>query len=319
MPLVSVVIATKKRPELLVRAISSVLRQTIADLEVIVVMDGEEPETLTRLAAIGDSRLRVQVNPLSFGPGAARNAGAALATGVWVAFLDDDDEWLPTKLERQLALPVPPSGRVILSCRSAYVTPLGTSIRPRAIFRNDAPFDEWLFDRRQLFGGQSFIQTSSLMLPAKLFREIGFANGQHEDWEFVIHAVKLLDVGLVTEPEILVRHYAEEDRPSLTANTPLESSLRWAQEMRGLITARAYSGFCLTILAHQARHVGGWPEFLTLLTRAFRYGRPTALQLFVFLMVWGVPRSLHTMLRRLRPGALARIERPAEPATGQLT
>src|SRR5580658_7758695 len=206
MPLVSVVIATKKRPELLVRAISSVLRQTIADLEVIVVMDGEEPETLTRLAAIGDSRLRVQVDPLSFGPGAARNAGAALATGVWVAFLDDDDEWLPTKLERQLALPVPPSGRVILSCRSAYVTPLGTSIRPRAIFRNDAPFDEWLFDRQRLFGGDSFIQTSSLMTPTALFREIGFpAHGQHEYWEFVIVALKRLDVVLVTAPEILVR------------------------------------------------------------------------------------------------------------------
>jgi len=214
-----------------------------------------------------------------------------------------------------MALPVPPSGRVILSCRSAYVTPHGTSIRPRDIFRNEVPFDEWLFDRRQLFGGHSFLQTSSLIMPTALFREIGFpAHGQHEDWEFVIVALKRLGVELMTAPEILVRHYAEEDRASLTASVRLENSLCWAEEMRGLMTKRAFSGFCLTVIAHQARRHGGWREFVTLLTRAFRYGRPTPVQLAVFLMVWSVPRSLHLMLRRLRPGAMAPAEYPLSPS-----
>jgi glycosyltransferase involved in cell wall biosynthesis len=318
MPLVSVVIATKNRPALLVRAIMSVFDQTIADLEVIVVMDGEGEETAARLNAITDPRLRVYVNPVSLGSGSARNIGASQAQGDWIAFLDDDDEWLPTKLERQLALATPDDERVILTCLSAYVTPLGTSVRPRSIFNNDIPFDEWLFDRRQLFGGDSFIQTSSLMIRTNLFRQIGFpAHGQHEDWEFVIVLLKRLDTVLLTVPEVLVRHYAEEDRASLTATGKLERSLLWLDEMRGLLTRRAFSGFCLTVVAHQARRVGGWRECRQLLGKAFRHGRPTLFQLGIFLIVWSVPRRLHLALRRLRPTPAQRQELPVGSATRQ--
>jgi glycosyltransferase involved in cell wall biosynthesis len=315
MPLISVIIATKGRPMLVMRAIASVLSQTVADLELIVVMDGEDSETATRLMAITDPRLRVYVNPVSLGSGPTRNVGAGHAAGQWIAFLDDDDEWLPTKIERQLALPIPPNGRVLLSCRSAFVTPYGTSVRPRDIYDNKAPFDEWLFDRRQLFGGHSFIQTSSLMIPAALFREIRFpSHNQHDDWEFVLIAIKRLDAVLLTAPEILVRHFAEEDRRSLSASSRLESSLRWARAMRGLITERAFSGFCLTVIAHQAKRYGGWRAFFTLLDRAFQEGRPTALQLIIFLMVWGMPRRLHAAVRRLRPAALMRADHAAIPS-----
>jgi len=312
MPLISVIIATKGRPVLLMRAIASVFGQTVADLEIIVVMDGEDSETAARLAAISDPRLRVYVNPISLGSGRARNVGAAHAVGEWVAFLDDDDEWLPTKIERQMALPIPPGDRMLLSCRSAFITPHGTSVRPREIYDNERPFDEWLFDRRQMFGGHSFIQTSSLMIPTTLFRKIRFpSHNQHDDWEFVLIAIKRLNAVLLTAPEILVHHYAEEDRRSLSASSRLDSSLRWARAMRGLITERAFSGFCLTVIAHQAKRHGGWREFFILLGRAFQDGRPTALQLLIFLMVWGMPRRLHAALRRLRPAALARGGRSA--------
>lgn len=304
MPLVSVVIPTRRRPDLLARAVATVLEQTVADLEVIVVIDGEDPETLARLASIGDARLRYQVNPTPLGSGPARNAGARLATGDWIAFLDDDDEWLPTKLERQLAPALSSTGRVLVSCQSAFITPLGTSIRPREIFDGRMSIDEWLFDRRQLLGGQSFIQTSSLLLSKALFDQRNFpTHSQHEDWEFVIDLVKRLNVELITIPEILVRHYAEETRPSLSSGGRLQGSIGWITKMRGLVSKRAYSGFCLTVIAHQARRLGGWREFATLLRLAFRYGRPTLVQLVVFFMVWTVPAGLHQALRRRRPPA----------------
>jgi glycosyltransferase involved in cell wall biosynthesis len=312
MPLISVIIATKGRPTLLMRAIASVLDQTVNDLEVIVVMDGEDSETITRLTPITDQRLRVYVNPVSLGSGPTRNIGAGHATGEWIAFLDDDDEWLPTKIERQMALPIPPNGLVLLSCRSAFVTPNGTSVRPRNIYDNKRPFDEWLFDRQQLFGGHSFIQTSSLMIPRALFRKISFpSDNQHDDWEFVLIAIKRFDAVLLTAPEILVRHYAEENRPSLSASSRLESSLRWARGMRGLITERAFSGFCLTVIARQAKRYGGWREFFLLLDRAFNEGQPTILQLVIFLTVWGTPQWLHDTLRRFRPRALLRVDSAA--------
>jgi glycosyltransferase involved in cell wall biosynthesis len=313
MPLVSIVIPTKGRPDLLVRAVKTVLDQTVGDIEAIVVVDGTDPETEAVLRSIEDPRLRFQVNPISLGSGAARNVGAGMALGKWIAFLDDDDEWLPEKLERQLAMPIPASGRVVLSCQSAYITPHGTTVRPRRIYDGETSIDEWLFDRRQLFGGHSFVQTSSLLLPKALFDETGFpAHGQHEDWEFVITAVKALGAAFITAPEILVRHYAEEDRTSLSASGRLDGSLRWIAGMKGIVNKRAFSGFCLTVVASHARRFGGSREFARLLLLAFRDGRPTPVQLLVFLMVWSMPQKLHKALRRWRPRAV-------RPASGAVT
>jgi len=290
----------------------------MTDLEVIVVIDGHDPETVARLEMIADERLRLQVNAASLGAGGARNAGAGVATGDWIAFLDDDDEWLPSKLERQLALQRPAGGRVLISCQSAYITPQGTSVRPREIYDRQMPFDEWLFDRRRLFGGHSFIQTSSLLLPRALFREFGFPDhSHHEDWEFVLLALKRFGAELLTVPEVLVRHYAEQEGTSLSQVGRLAGSLAWVAGLHGLISKRAFSGFCLTVVAHQARRYGGWREFLTLLKLAFRHGRPTPVQLLVFLTVWGMPRRLHLALRRLRPSAPVSARPPGMAAPGR--
>src|SRR5579859_2653801 len=99
LPVVSVIIPTVRRPTLLARAADSVLTQTMRDLELIVIVDGPDDATVASLATIRDDRLRVIQIPSSIGPGNARNAGAATARAPWIAFLDDDDEWLPQKLE----------------------------------------------------------------------------------------------------------------------------------------------------------------------------------------------------------------------------
>ena len=98
--LVSVVIPTLDRPKLLLRAIDSVLRQTYQEIEVIVVVDRPDPDTVSAVQSVNDPRVRLIVNPYSSTAAGARNAGADHATGEWIAFLDDDDEWLPNKLEQ---------------------------------------------------------------------------------------------------------------------------------------------------------------------------------------------------------------------------
>src|SRR6516164_6352381 len=143
-PLVSVVIPTLHRPNLVVRAVNSVLNQTHKEIEVIVVVDGPDEDTIKAVRSMEDPRLQVVINPRSLTAAGARNVGVDHATGEWIAFLDDDDEWLPCKLERQIAFAVgrPPG---LVSCLSRIVTSTGTYIRPRMIYGNSTPIDEYLF------------------------------------------------------------------------------------------------------------------------------------------------------------------------------
>ncbi len=101
-PKVSVVIPTYNRPLLIQRAIRSVRAQTFQDFEIIVVDDGLRERAEASVLSFGDERIRYVQNETSIGGGATRNRGIRLARAEFVAFLDDDDEWLPRKLEVQL-------------------------------------------------------------------------------------------------------------------------------------------------------------------------------------------------------------------------
>ena len=100
-PLVSVVIPTYNRVRLVQEAVASVLAQSYRPLELIVVDDGSTDATGDALA--GRSEVCVLRQPHTGMPGQARNAGARLARGEYLAFLDSDDLWQRHKLERQVA------------------------------------------------------------------------------------------------------------------------------------------------------------------------------------------------------------------------
>jgi glycosyltransferase involved in cell wall biosynthesis len=104
MPKVSVIIPTHNRAALLGRAVASVLEQTCQDFEIIVADDASRDETPEAIRRIGDRRLRYFRHPTARGEAATTNTGVRHAAGDYVAFLHDDDSWLPAKLERQLEL-----------------------------------------------------------------------------------------------------------------------------------------------------------------------------------------------------------------------
>jgi glycosyltransferase involved in cell wall biosynthesis len=282
---------------LVLRALGSVLAQTYRDLEAIVVIDGPHPETEQALASIQDSRLRVVTLETPVGPGLARNHGVQAARGAWVAFLDDDDEWLPTKLERQLK-GLSPDQDVLVSCLSHVITPLAHYIWPWRIFDNQSPISEYLFCRRSLTQGESHLQTSTYLAPRRLLLRFPFRSmPRHEDWDCVLRLFTLPSMRLATIREPLVRHYIEEKRPSAGSGGSWRASLAWLDSVRLIVGRRAYSGFCGTVIAHGVALDGTHADRFRLLKRMLRYGAPTPLQLLVFALILYVPYRLRLRAR----------------------
>lgn len=103
MPKVSVIIPTCNRPELLARAIHTVLLQTYQDFEIIVVDDGDNNSAKATIAALHDARITYIAHDVPRrGGSATRNTGIKNAKTEFIAFCDDDDEWLPEKLAVQM-------------------------------------------------------------------------------------------------------------------------------------------------------------------------------------------------------------------------
>ena len=103
-PKVSVIIATYNRASLLPRAVSSILNQTYTDYEIIIVDDCSSDDTQETIAGFADPRIRSFRHDQNKGLVTTRNTGISNACGEYIAFLDDDDEYVPTRLENQVAL-----------------------------------------------------------------------------------------------------------------------------------------------------------------------------------------------------------------------
>lgn len=101
-PLVSVILPTYNRAELLKRAIDSVRAQTYENLEILIIDDASSDDTESIVRSYRDARIRYIRHSSNLGGAAARNTGLQLARGHFIAFLDSDDEWVPEKVERHI-------------------------------------------------------------------------------------------------------------------------------------------------------------------------------------------------------------------------
>jgi glycosyltransferase involved in cell wall biosynthesis len=296
--LVSVVIPTVARPTLVLRAVHSALQQTFRDLEVIVIANRSEKESLDALESISSPQLRLVLLPRQVDGSRARNEGVHAARGEWVAFLDDDDLWVPEKLEKQLdAAQMSTASDPIIACKVTARTPEGEFIWPRKL--PSEPLSEYLLARDSLRKGEGLLQTSTLLARKSLLLKIGFQEGlnKHQDWDWLLRAINVPGVKIEFVDEPLAIWDLGQSRDSVSRNQDWQDSLTWIRDRRALVTRRAYAGFIATQIASQAARQKEWKAFFPLLTEMLRLGKPKVIDILLLLGMWFVPPYLRERLR----------------------
>ena len=294
---VSVVIPTNGRPELLERAILSVLAQTHSNLEVLVVLDGDDGRTPHSVGQIQDPRVSLITLAHSVGGAEARNAGVRAARGRYIALLDDDDEWLPNKLAKQLALAGNcPSHNFVVATQYLYRLPgHADEIWPGHLPAAGEPLSEFLFSSR---GG---FQTSTYLCTRELFLANPFTAGlkKHQDWDWFLRLAALPGFKLLVVPEPLSIYWVPlRSRSSVSGKIDWLFSAEWAKSRLALMTRQAYSTFLVKICVRSALIQGEGRQALSLLLRElFLVGRPTPLLLGDFLASIAIPEALRLRLR----------------------
>jgi glycosyltransferase involved in cell wall biosynthesis len=210
---ISVVIPVFNRLRPLERAVGSVLGQSTGDYELIVV-DDASTEDLSRCRRLVEGSGHRWISlPSNLGPAGARNAGADVADGDWIAFLDSDDIWLPRKLERQIDWHGRHPGIRISQCEDTW-------------FRNGQPVRKptaW----RQPPTGRVFeacvqrclIGPSCVMMERALFHDLGGFDASYpvcEDYELWLRLTLRETVGLVEGGPLVEKHAGEPDQLSVT-------------------------------------------------------------------------------------------------------
>lgn len=215
-PRISVVIPAYNREATVETAIRSVLWQTVPPHELIVVDDGSTDATAARVGAVADPRVRLVRQP-NGGISAARNRGIAEASGDWVAFQDSDDEWLPRKLELQLAaLAAAPEPAEAVYCGLLITgTPeeggtagSGAGTRRRIAYHPDAAVTPVSGRILPTLMATNPISTQTLMARRELLLAIGaFDTGLKSlvDWDIAIRLAANGPIAFVDEPLVVQR------------------------------------------------------------------------------------------------------------------
>ena len=216
---------------MLKRAIESVLNQTYSDFEIIIVDDHSTDNTLLVVKSFYDPRLRYLINSRAKGACGARNTGIFSAKGKWVAFLDDDDVWLPEKLMLQYKLALNVNASVGLICTDYGIY---KDKQEKAVIYKNRP-SGWVRDKL-LYGGKIGC-LSSVCIRTEVLKTIeGFDTRfpSSQDQDLYLRVAKLSEFANV--PRTLVHIYQERrNRIGQNSKSKLEGSIMLRDKYSALI------------------------------------------------------------------------------------
>ena len=205
-PRVSIVMAAKNYARFLPMAVESVRAQTFADWELLIIDDGSRDDTPQAVRPfLTDPRVRY-VRSDSLGQSRAKNLGIGLSRGEFVAFLDADDAWLPTKLEKQLARFIPSVG--VIYSRRLLMDEDGRVAKPQAASATDESTRRRTEVAPPSMFVQNFVCFSSAVVRREVFARVGAFNPEWDlsiDYDLWLRVGTHYEFACVDEPLVLYR------------------------------------------------------------------------------------------------------------------
>jgi glycosyltransferase involved in cell wall biosynthesis len=289
------VIPTCDRPNLLVRAVESARAQTFDAIEIVVVLDGDQPESAAALARIADPRMKIVALPRRVGRGPATNAGVDAAQAGWIALLDDDDEWMPEKLRVQWqAAQTCDAERPIVACHFIARAETGDQIWPRRRPRPGESLGDYLMVQHGLRGGEGMLLPSTLLIRRELLIEERFATlRQFIDLDWLLRVERRPGVAVAYVPTgtpLAVWHMAGQ-RTQISASRDWQSAVAFVQARREVFSPCAQVAFLLTQASMAAARDHHWRVFVRLIREAYRLGHPRPVDLSAHLAIWLAARD----------------------------
>lgn len=231
-PAVTVVIPTRDRPELLRRALDSVLEQDYPGaLDVLVVYDNATPDR--SLERDGTRPVRVLPNQRATGLAGTRNTGILAADGAYVAFLDDDDHWRSDKLRRQLTPELLASRPVLLTC--SIEVDYDGKVTPRLAGTSAVTQSHLTRSRMSMLHSSTFVFDTARMTSDFGLVSEGIPGSQNEDWDLLLRAARLGPIRHVDEPLVTVQ-WGRTSFYSRAWDTKIDSSV-WMLEQHPEVVA----------------------------------------------------------------------------------
>lgn len=230
-PKISVLIPTYNRSGTLPRAIDSVLTQSIDDFEIIVVDDGSEDNTEEIVREFDDDRIVYIAHDTNRGQNTARNTGLKAANGDFISYLDSDDDFYPTHLERvsDLLDDLPKKYAGIIT---GYEDCIGDDCERKHVYEGSFSQEDLIQDMYDLIGGLSIVTFRSDILD-----DIGYhdeAITKSTDLDFYLEVLdEYLMYGL---DELLVRRYKQPDSVSESAQNVINGEAVLLQKWSHVLT-----------------------------------------------------------------------------------
>jgi len=277
-PLVSAIIPNYNYSQYLRETIDSVLEQTYGQIEIIIVDDGSTDGSREILESYGDQISAIYQQ--NAGVSAARNNGVSRSGGDFLAFLDADDLWLPTKIEKQIARFTAEPSLGLVHVGVDEIDAEGNSLRKRLEGSNgDATIDLLAMSRKGVLGGGS-----GLMVPRNVFNEIGGFDTRlstSADWDVFYQVASRYPVGFV--PEILLNyriHSANMHDNVKAMEHDIGIAFEKAIGNPSTPQARKHYGNLFKILAGSYFRSGNYSEFIRTAWQSIRYD-PANLAYFI--------------------------------------